>query len=203
MASVARAAGNASSRMAAGCPEPPRAKAASEGPGAGPARVVPCLEPPTYAAARALLGSRCSCLVAGPHRRHIALAPRHLHRKRSGIREQLDAQLLRYSERCRACPLAAFPWAAPARGLGGSAGAGARGAGGRGAGGGGGGKRAGLVRSAPGACSRARPGPPARSVRVPVPGRGRGKLARPVWARGLRGDLAPEAGRRARSRAGG
>lgn len=98
-ASAARAVGNLTSRMAAGCPEPPRAQAASEGPVAGPAGALPCLELPTYAAACALLSSRYSCLVAGPHRRHIALSPRYLHRKRTGIREQLDAELLRYSER--------------------------------------------------------------------------------------------------------
>lgn len=66
---------------------------------AGPAGVLPCLELPTYAAACALVNSRYSCLVAGPHRRHIALSPRYLNRKRTGIREQLDAELLRYSER--------------------------------------------------------------------------------------------------------
>ncbi|XP_036183853.1 DNA-directed RNA polymerase I subunit RPA43 [Myotis myotis] len=92
--------------MAAGCPEPPRAKAASEGPVAGPAGVLPCLELPTYAAACALLSSRYSCLVAGPHRRHIALSPRYLHRKRTGIREQLDAELLRYSESLLGVPIA-------------------------------------------------------------------------------------------------
>lgn len=85
--------------MAAGGAEPPRPKAASEGPVVGAAGVVPCLELPTYAAACALLSSRYSCLVAGPHRRHIALSPRYLNRKRTGIREQLDAGLLRYSER--------------------------------------------------------------------------------------------------------
>ena len=66
---------------------------------AGPAGVLPCLELPTYAAACALVNSRYSCLVAGPHRRHIALSPRYLNRNRTGIREQLDAELLRYSER--------------------------------------------------------------------------------------------------------
>nr|KAF6338639.1 hypothetical protein mPipKuh1_018291 [Pipistrellus kuhlii] len=92
--------------MAAGCPEPPRAPAASEGPVAGPAGALPCLELPTYAAACALLSSRYSCLVAGPHSRHIALSPRYLHRKRTGIREQLDAELLRYSESLLGVPIA-------------------------------------------------------------------------------------------------
>lgn len=94
-----RAVGSLTILMAAGCSEASRPKAASEGPGVGPAGVLPCLELPTYAAACALVSSRYSCLVAGPHRRHIALSPRYLNRKRTGIREQLDAELLRYSER--------------------------------------------------------------------------------------------------------
>ncbi|KAK2496704.1 hypothetical protein MC885_003958 [Smutsia gigantea] len=92
--------------MAAGRSEAPRPKAASEGPGVGPAGVLPCLELPTYAAACALVNSRYSCLVAGPHRRHIALSPRYLNRKRTGIREQLDAELLRYSESLLGVPIA-------------------------------------------------------------------------------------------------
>ncbi|NXS67057.1 RPA43 polymerase, partial [Pandion haliaetus] len=47
-----------------------------------------------------------SCLVVAPHRRHVALAPRYLGRKRSGIRAQLDAELLRYSESLQGVPLA-------------------------------------------------------------------------------------------------
>ncbi|XP_012879522.1 PREDICTED: DNA-directed RNA polymerase I subunit RPA43 [Dipodomys ordii] len=92
--------------MAAGGLEPPGPKAASEGRGVGSAGIVPCLELPTYAAASALVGSRYSCLVAGPHRRHVALSPRYLHRKRTGIREQLDAELLRYSESLLGVPIA-------------------------------------------------------------------------------------------------
>lgn len=102
---MARAVGKLASLMAAGSSEAPRPKAASEGPGVGPAGALPCLELPTYAAACALVNSRYSCLVAGPHRRHIALSPRYLHRKRTGIREQLDAELLRYSERYQSLSL--------------------------------------------------------------------------------------------------
>ncbi|XP_034876602.1 DNA-directed RNA polymerase I subunit RPA43 isoform X2 [Mirounga leonina] len=105
-ASAVRAAGNLTSRMAAGCSEAPPPKAASEGPVVGQAGVLPCLELPTYAAACALVNSRYSCLVAGPHRRHIALSPRYLNRKRTGIREQLDAELLRYSESLLGVPIA-------------------------------------------------------------------------------------------------
>ncbi|XP_037364681.2 LOW QUALITY PROTEIN: DNA-directed RNA polymerase I subunit RPA43 [Talpa occidentalis] len=92
--------------MAAGCSEAPRPKAASAGPVVTPAGELPCLELPTYAAACALVNSRYSCLVSGPHRRHIALSPRYLNRKRTGIREQLDAELLRYSESLLGVPIA-------------------------------------------------------------------------------------------------
>lgn len=65
-----------------------------------PAPALPTAEIPSFAVARGLVGRRYSCLVVAPHRRHVALAPRYLGRKRSGIRAQLDAELLRYSERC-------------------------------------------------------------------------------------------------------
>ncbi|XP_051468079.1 DNA-directed RNA polymerase I subunit RPA43 [Apus apus] len=61
---------------------------------------------PSFAAARGLVGGRYSCLVAAPHRRHVALPPRYLGRKRSGIRAQLDAELLRYSESLQGVPVA-------------------------------------------------------------------------------------------------
>ncbi|NWR48851.1 RPA43 polymerase, partial [Regulus satrapa] len=61
---------------------------------------------PSFGAARALLSRRYSCLVAAPHRRHVALPPRFLGRKRSGIRAQLDAELLRYSESLQGVPVA-------------------------------------------------------------------------------------------------
>ncbi|XP_040599205.1 DNA-directed RNA polymerase I subunit RPA43 [Mesocricetus auratus] len=92
--------------MAAGCAAVLRPQAASERPAAGQAGAVPCLELPSYAAACALVSSRYSCLVAGPHRRHVALSPRYLSRKRTGIREQLDAELLRYSESLLGVPIA-------------------------------------------------------------------------------------------------
>ncbi|XP_010609140.2 DNA-directed RNA polymerase I subunit RPA43 [Fukomys damarensis] len=92
--------------MAAGSSEASLPKGPSEGRVVGPAGPLPCLELPTYAAACALVNSRYSCLVAGPHRRHIALSPRYLNRKRTGIREQLDAELLRYSESLLGVPIA-------------------------------------------------------------------------------------------------
>ncbi|XP_011361049.1 DNA-directed RNA polymerase I subunit RPA43 isoform X2 [Pteropus vampyrus] len=92
--------------MAAGGSGAPRPKAASEGLVGGPSGALPCLKLPTYAAACALVNSPYSCLVVGPHRRHIALSPRYLNRKRTGIREQLDAELLRYSESLLGVPVA-------------------------------------------------------------------------------------------------
>lgn len=62
-------------------------------------RPLPAVELPSFAAACALVCRRYSCLVVAPHRRHVALPPRFLGRKRTGIRAQLDAELLRYSER--------------------------------------------------------------------------------------------------------
>ncbi|NXC81716.1 RPA43 polymerase, partial [Cercotrichas coryphoeus] len=62
--------------------------------------------PPSFGAARALAARRRSCLVLAAHRRHVALPPRFLGRKRSGIRAQLDAELLRYSESLQGVPVA-------------------------------------------------------------------------------------------------
>ncbi|NXP52965.1 RPA43 polymerase, partial [Heliornis fulica] len=61
---------------------------------------------PSFAVARGLVGRRYSCLVVAPHRRHVALAPLYLGRKRTGIRAQLDAELLRYSESLQGVPVA-------------------------------------------------------------------------------------------------
>ncbi|KAJ7322386.1 hypothetical protein JRQ81_018673 [Phrynocephalus forsythii] len=64
------------------------------------------VELPSFEAVRALAESRYSCLVATPHRRHVALPPRFLHRKRTGICAQLDAELRRYSESFQGVPVA-------------------------------------------------------------------------------------------------
>ncbi|XP_075275305.1 DNA-directed RNA polymerase I subunit RPA43 [Opisthocomus hoazin] len=72
-------------------------------PAAGP---LPAAAIPSFAAARGLVGRRYSCLVVAPHRRHLALPPRYLGRKRTGIRAQLDAELLRYSESFQGVPVA-------------------------------------------------------------------------------------------------
>ncbi|XP_065687597.1 DNA-directed RNA polymerase I subunit RPA43 [Patagioenas fasciata] len=71
-----------------------------------PAPALPTAGIPSFAVARGLVGRRYSCLVVAPHRRHVALAPRYLGRKRSGIRAQLDTELLRYSESFQGVPVA-------------------------------------------------------------------------------------------------
>ncbi|XP_034258358.1 DNA-directed RNA polymerase I subunit RPA43 [Pantherophis guttatus] len=65
-----------------------------------------CVELPSFEAARALAENRYSCLVVVPHRRHIALPPRFLNRKRTGICAQLDAELRRYSDSFQGVPVA-------------------------------------------------------------------------------------------------
>lgn len=62
----------------------------------GIAAVVPCLIP-SFAAAVKLLNAHYSCLVLDTHRRHIALPPVYLRKKRLGIQEELNAELLKYS----------------------------------------------------------------------------------------------------------
>ncbi|XP_074127256.1 DNA-directed RNA polymerase I subunit RPA43 [Sminthopsis crassicaudata] len=74
------------------------AAAGAPGPGSG-------LQLPTFATACALVKPG-SCLSVGPHRRHVALSPRFLDRKRSGLRQLLDQELLRYSESLRGVPVA-------------------------------------------------------------------------------------------------
>lgn len=54
---------------------------------------------PSFAAASELLSAPYSCLVMNTHRRHIALPPKYLQKKRTGIQEELEGELLRFSER--------------------------------------------------------------------------------------------------------
>ncbi|NXT21458.1 RPA43 polymerase, partial [Syrrhaptes paradoxus] len=77
---------------------------AGETPPLAPA--LPAAAIPSFAVARGLVGRRYSCLVVAPRRRHVALPPRYLGRKRSGIRAQLDGELLRYSESLQGVPVA-------------------------------------------------------------------------------------------------
>lgn len=55
---------------------------------------------PSFAAASELLSAPYSCLVVNTHRRHIALPPVYLNKKKTGIKEELEAELLKFSQRC-------------------------------------------------------------------------------------------------------
>ncbi|OCT75767.1 DNA-directed RNA polymerase I subunit RPA43 [Xenopus laevis] len=80
-----------SSEPAPAAPEPP---------------ALPCLVLPSFSEACELVSCRYSCLVVETHRRHLALSPKFLRKKRSGIQEQLNTELLKYSERLNGVPVA-------------------------------------------------------------------------------------------------
>ncbi|XP_032437591.1 DNA-directed RNA polymerase I subunit RPA43 isoform X2 [Xiphophorus hellerii] len=61
---------------------------------------------PSFAAASELLSAPYSCLVLNTHRRHVALPPVYLNKKRTGIQEELDAELLKFSQSLHGVPLA-------------------------------------------------------------------------------------------------
>ncbi|XP_053190390.1 DNA-directed RNA polymerase I subunit RPA43 [Scomber japonicus] len=61
---------------------------------------------PSFAAASELLSAPYSCLVMNTHRRHIALPPMYLNKKKTGIKEELEAELLKFSESLKGVPLA-------------------------------------------------------------------------------------------------
>lgn len=69
----------------------------SSGAGRGGAAVPCCI--PSFAAASELLSAPYSCLVTSTHRRHIGLPPVYLNKKKTGIQEELAAELLKFSER--------------------------------------------------------------------------------------------------------
>ncbi|XP_031179092.1 DNA-directed RNA polymerase I subunit RPA43 [Sander lucioperca] len=69
------------------------------------AGAVPC-SIPSFAAASELLSAPYSCLVMNTHRRHIALPPIYLNKKRTGIQEELEADLLKFSQSLKGVPLA-------------------------------------------------------------------------------------------------
>ncbi|XP_051519435.1 DNA-directed RNA polymerase I subunit RPA43-like [Myxocyprinus asiaticus] len=71
----------------------------------GDVAAVPCLIP-SFADAVKLLDSRYSCLVLDTPRKHIALPPVYLCKKRTGIQEELNADLLKYSTSLNGVPLA-------------------------------------------------------------------------------------------------
>ncbi|KAM9838411.1 DNA-directed RNA polymerase I subunit RPA43 [Aulostomus maculatus] len=61
---------------------------------------------PSFAAASELLSAPYSCLVTTTHRRHVALPPVYLNKKRTGIQQELEAELLRFSQSLNGVPLA-------------------------------------------------------------------------------------------------
>ncbi|XP_047461870.1 DNA-directed RNA polymerase I subunit RPA43 [Mugil cephalus] len=94
---------NMSGEIPAAC-DPVQPGEAAPAPG-GDAEVLPCAIP-TFAAASELLSAPYSCLVMNTHRRHIALPPMYLKKKRTGIQEELEAELLRFSQSLNGVPLA-------------------------------------------------------------------------------------------------
>lgn len=62
------------------------------------AAAVPCLIP-SFAEALELVPAPYSCLVLHTHRRHVALPPLYLNKKKTGIQQELNADLLKYSIR--------------------------------------------------------------------------------------------------------
>ncbi|XP_063040915.1 DNA-directed RNA polymerase I subunit RPA43 [Engraulis encrasicolus] len=61
---------------------------------------------PSFAEACKLIDTPYSCLVLDTHRRHVALPPMHLKKKKTGIEEELNSELLKYSENLKGVPLA-------------------------------------------------------------------------------------------------
>ncbi|KAG8443045.1 hypothetical protein GDO86_011749 [Hymenochirus boettgeri] len=75
-------------------------------PSVAPSVPLPCLHLPSFTDACERVAGEYSCLVVETHRRHLALSPKFLKRKRSGIQEQLNAELLKYSEGLKGVPVA-------------------------------------------------------------------------------------------------
>ncbi|XP_056597515.1 DNA-directed RNA polymerase I subunit RPA43 [Triplophysa dalaica] len=71
----------------------------------GEAPAVPCLIP-SFAEAVTLLSSRYSCLVLDTHRRHVLLPPAYLRKKRTGLQEEFDSELLKFSRSLKGVPMA-------------------------------------------------------------------------------------------------
>ncbi|XP_066531081.1 DNA-directed RNA polymerase I subunit RPA43 isoform X2 [Hoplias malabaricus] len=61
---------------------------------------------PSFAEACALVQSPYSCLVLDTRRRHILLSPFYLNKKRTGIQQELNTELLKYSNSVEGVPLA-------------------------------------------------------------------------------------------------
>ncbi|TNN62336.1 DNA-directed RNA polymerase I subunit RPA43 [Liparis tanakae] len=84
--------------------DPKHANMSGETPGRG-ADIVSCAIP-SFAAASELLSAPYSCLVMNAHRRHVTLPPMYLNKKRTGIQEELEAELLKFSQSLKGVPLA-------------------------------------------------------------------------------------------------
>ncbi|XP_049607202.1 DNA-directed RNA polymerase I subunit RPA43 isoform X2 [Syngnathus scovelli] len=61
---------------------------------------------PSFAAASELVSAPYSCLVMNIHRRHIVLPPMYLNKKKTALREELKAELLKFSPSLQGVPLA-------------------------------------------------------------------------------------------------
>uniref|UniRef100_UPI00398F1C5A DNA-directed RNA polymerase I subunit RPA43 n=1 Tax=Pristiophorus japonicus TaxID=55135 RepID=UPI00398F1C5A len=69
--------------------------------------VAPSLSPQlSFLDACSFIESPDSCLVLDTYRRHIALSPMYLNRKRTGIERQLKTELFRFSESLQGVPIA-------------------------------------------------------------------------------------------------
>ncbi|KAK2836292.1 hypothetical protein Q7C36_014161 [Tachysurus vachellii] len=66
---------------------------------------VPCLIP-SFVDASKLVPAPYSCLVLHTHRRHVALPPMYMNKKRTGIQQELNAELLKYSNSLKGVPMA-------------------------------------------------------------------------------------------------
>ncbi|XP_035476718.2 DNA-directed RNA polymerase I subunit RPA43 [Scophthalmus maximus] len=91
---------NMSAEIPAACAEDVRPAEPSPGPDRDAGSI------PSFAAASELLSAPYSCLVMNTHRRHVALPPMYLHKKRTGIQGELEAELLKFSESLKGVPLA-------------------------------------------------------------------------------------------------
>ncbi|KAM3929220.1 DNA-directed RNA polymerase I subunit RPA43 [Leptodactylus fuscus] len=78
----------------------------STAPAGAASRALSCLALPSFTEACGFINSKYSCLVVKTHRRHLALHPKYLNKKRSGIKEHLNADLLKYSVTLEGVPVA-------------------------------------------------------------------------------------------------
>ncbi|XP_072268644.1 DNA-directed RNA polymerase I subunit RPA43 [Pyxicephalus adspersus] len=92
--------GNAASSTALGANVPSTAVPAAQ------SAPFSCPLLPSFSEACKLVNSQHSCLVLRTHRRPLALSPRYLNKKKSGIQEQLGEELLKYSSRLKGVPVA-------------------------------------------------------------------------------------------------